>query len=271
MKTGLQQIGKSKDPLVDRKAGERLEEILTAGMAETSAVAGRTKRTAARLAIVRAIQTGALRRGDLLPPELKLTAILGVSLGTVQAALRQLQENGVIVRRRGDGSRVASTEPLTSTIWHFRFASRASGAPLRITDEKVEIGMTAEHGAWSDFIGAREAYIRIGRVLTLDNATRAGAEMFIDPLLAPNLPRVAANELGMLNIRPYLEQKFGIVTAGAGHTARTVELDRETVDRYGLTPASHHFEIHARAFSNDNRPVYFQRIYVSADECVLTF
>lgn len=271
MKTGLQPIEIPENLPDGRTVGERLEAILSSGMAETSAVPGRTKRTAARLAIVRAIQSGALRRGDLLPPELRLTAILGVSLGTVQAALRQLQENGVIVRRRGDGSRVASTEPLTSTIWHFRFASRATGAPLRMADEKVEVGTTAERGAWSDFIGEREWYIRIGRLITLDNATRAGAEMFIDPLLAPNLPKVAANELGMLNIRPYLEQKFGIVTAGASHSARTAVLDRKTVERYGLTPASHYFEVHARAFSNDNRPVYFQRIYVSADDCVLTF
>lgn len=108
-------------------------DALAAAMKDASRGPQRTKRSAARLAIAAAIRDGVLQPGDYLPPELWLTGILGVSLGTVQAALRQLQQMGAIVRRRGDGTRVASGEPLGRDIWHFRFVAKDTGQPLRIS------------------------------------------------------------------------------------------------------------------------------------------
>jgi len=263
----------SKSPALESSATSDadLARVLAANMRAVARRAGLTKRTAARLALVKAIQSGVLRPGDRLPPETKLTGILGVSLGTVQAALRQLQLVGAIVRRRGDGSRVASAEPLGPSVWHFRFLSKATGAPLRITDERVEISRVSKTGDWSDYIGGRPAYVRIRRFIVLDDAIRAGAEMFLDAGLAPGLLDMNPNELDMINIRPYLQERFGIVTAGATHCARTVRLDARTASLFGLPSEVDCFEIEAKAYSNENLPVYFQRIFVSADACALTF
>jgi len=233
--------------------------------------AGLTKRTAARLAIVNAIQSGALRPGDKLPSEIKLTGILVVSLGTVQAALRQLQLVGTIVRRRGDGSRVASAEPLGQSVWHFRFVSKADGKPLRIANEKVQIDEIGEGGEWSRYLGERDSYVRIRRSVVLYDGTPAGAEMYLDPALVPGLLDMNANELDMVNIRPYLQERFGIVTAGATHIARTVRLDRRTAELFELSMDPDYFEIQAKAYSNENQPVYYQRILISTDVCALTF
>ena len=248
---------------------DSLTHILARHMGATSAVRGRTKRTAARLAIVAAIHSGDLQPGDTLPSERRLTEILGVSLGTVQAALRQLQEMGIVVRRRGDGSRVGSIEPLANSVWHFRFASKADGTPLRIKDEKLWIDTTAEGGDWSEFVGECPAYFRIRRRLTMQDGTRAGAEMFIKTTAAPGLDDIDPSELGMANLRPYLEETFGIVTVSATHLVKTVSLDGETAERFGLETGANFFEIHAKAFGPNRVPVYFQRIYVSADACAL--
>ena len=197
--------------------------------------------------------------------------VLGVSLGTTQAALRQLQQLGVIVRRRGDGSRVASTEPLSSSVWHFRFVSRNGGTPLRISRMEITLDLTAEQGDWADYITGCEQFIRIRRRDVMSDGTHVGAEMFIDETSVPGLMDVNPDELDMTNIRPYLEEKFGIVTAGATHLVKTVSLDRKTARIFQLSPKGSYFEIHAKAYSNENRPVYFQRIYVSVDDCALTF
>ena len=90
------------------------EDFLASKMRHYSAAVNVTKRSAARLAIASAISNGFLPEGCLIPTEKRLTIILGISLGTVQAALQQLQQSGIIIRRRGDGSRVASTEALGS-------------------------------------------------------------------------------------------------------------------------------------------------------------
>ncbi|WP_282607241.1 GntR family transcriptional regulator [Pelagibius sp. Alg239-R121] len=251
--------------------GDRIEQVLSNEMTETIAVGGRTKRTAVRLAIMNAIHSGDLSPGDILPSEKRLTELLRVSLGTTQAALRQLQQLGVIVRRRGDGSRVASTEPLASSVWHFRFVSKSDGTPLRISRLEIHLDIVDQHGDWAEYITDCERFIRIRRSYIMSDGTHVGAEMFIDESTVPGLMEVNTDELDMTNIRPYLEEKFGIVTAGATHLVKTVSLDRETAETFRLTPKGSFFEIHAKAYSNENRPVYFQRIYVSVDECALSF
>ena len=96
------------------------------GMAPSPA---RTKRSAVRLAIARAMRDGVLKNGDMLPPERRLAEIFGVSVGTVQAALQQLQQRGEIVRRSGYGTRVVLDDSFSSAIWHFRIVDCASGRP----------------------------------------------------------------------------------------------------------------------------------------------
>ena len=77
-----------------------------------------TKRTAVRLVISNCIQSGVLRPGDYLPSEKVLAEILNVSLGTVQVALGQLQDLGLLQRRRGDGTRVSAMVPPTAPWGH---------------------------------------------------------------------------------------------------------------------------------------------------------
>ncbi|MEM1047918.1 MAG: GntR family transcriptional regulator [Pseudomonadota bacterium] len=250
---------------------DRLAAILAANMAAQSGAGGLTKRSRARLAIVAAIRTGDLQPGDLLPPETKLTDILGVSLGTVQAALRQLQAIGAIVRRRGDGSRIASVEPLGRSVWHFRFVSKVNETPLRIAREEVAIETVADQGVWSDHLGRADSYIRVRRRITMHEGTRAGADMYVRYEDARGLLDVDPEELDMVNIRPFLEEQYGLVTAGADHVARTVSLGAADAKRFRLARGIECFDIHAKAYAGDGTPVYFQRILIATAACALTF
>lgn len=58
----------------------------------------------------RLIESGALRSGDSLPPELDLTASYGVSRHTIRAALAQLEAARLISRSAGRGTFVRSRE-----------------------------------------------------------------------------------------------------------------------------------------------------------------
>lgn len=57
-------------------------------------------------ALQRAILDGTFALGSQLPPELELMRMLGVSRTTLREALKRLEEQGLIVRRRGLGTYV---------------------------------------------------------------------------------------------------------------------------------------------------------------------
>lgn len=53
------------------------------------------------------IGSGALPRGERLPPLRQLAGDLGLAVGTVARAYRELEAAGLVVSRRGGGTRVA--------------------------------------------------------------------------------------------------------------------------------------------------------------------
>jgi GntR family histidine utilization transcriptional repressor len=58
-------------------------------------------------AVIRRIQDGEWPQGSLLPTELELAAEFGCARATVNRALRELAEEGVVERKRKSGTRVA--------------------------------------------------------------------------------------------------------------------------------------------------------------------
>ena len=254
-----------------KQTGQSIAQTLARQMASVSSATRCTKRTAARLAIVNIIRADIVKPGELLPSEKELTTILGVSLGTVQAALRQLQEMGTIVRRRGDGTRVSALEPLGETIWHFRFVSKTDGTPLRFADLEVWVDTVCDTGVWSDYLGRKPKYLRIRRLVTMHNGAVAGAEMYLDAAAVAGFEKSDTSELKFTSIRPYLEEKFGLLTHGATHLVKTVQLNSETAKYFGLLENRDYFEIHAKAFSPNRTPIYFQRMYIATSDCALMF
>jgi len=55
------------------------------------------------------LAAGRYRQGDRLPPEHEVSAMLGVSRGTLRSALQRLEQAGEIVRRQGSGTFVGRT------------------------------------------------------------------------------------------------------------------------------------------------------------------
>lgn len=53
------------------------------------------------------VGSGALRPGDRLPPLRQLAGDLGLAVGTVARTYRELEAEGVLVSRRGGGTRVS--------------------------------------------------------------------------------------------------------------------------------------------------------------------
>lgn len=237
-------------------------------MARELSTDGTTKRQALRIALVWAINSGHLTPGTRLPAETTLAQDLGVSLGTVQAALGQVQDLGLIERRRGDGTRVSLGSGFSSSIWHFRMHVIDSGEQFRILNQEVEVLQSSARGPWCDHLGDRPNYTVIRRRIAGNNDTMVGAEMVLDAELAP-AHTLSANELRQTNIRTVLEQKLKVKAARAVHRVRLKDVDPRRLAMLGLELNQPILRVRARTFLSDERPFYFQTLYVPANRIEL--
>lgn len=68
-----------------------------------------------RLQLVELIVSGALAAGQRLPPLRQLAGDLGLAVGTVARAYRELEAAGLVRSRRGGGTRVADPLPVVAS------------------------------------------------------------------------------------------------------------------------------------------------------------
>lgn len=232
---------------------------------------GATKRSAVRVALVSAITGGDISPGERLPPETALAKLLDVSLGTVQAALGQVNDLGMIERRRGDGTRVLDAKTITPRVWHFRFLYRESGKVFRPFARDAEVLQSSAEGRWSRHLGACGAYTVIRRVVLGENETRLHAEMTLSADLAP-AGLLNPGDLKASNIRTVIEQKLGVRATHVEHTVAFGLPDQG--DRLLAWPPAtlqgSIMLIAARTFIGE-RPFYYQDIYAPADQLSLEF
>jgi GntR family transcriptional regulator len=87
---------------------------------------------------------GRHRTGDRLPPEHEIAGMLGISRGTLRAALRRLEGTGEIVRRQGSGTfvgRVTVPTQLAERLERlepYSSLAKRKGVPLAATQLRIE-------------------------------------------------------------------------------------------------------------------------------------
>jgi DNA-binding GntR family transcriptional regulator len=254
-------MSKSAAVLDEAPLARFLEPIIRDEMAD-----GRTsKRHALRVAIISAINSGFLQAGARLPPEKELARDLGLSLGTVQAALRQVQDLGMIERRRREGTRVSSFSEFAPTIWHFRMHLLGTDAPFRIHNQDVEVMQTTSRGPWCEHVGDGPNFLMIRRRIEGTDGILVGAEMVLDAALAP--PHIlSAHELRLTNLRTVLEQKLKVKAAGVVHRVWLANLDVRRLALFAMVAGQPILQVDARTYLTDGRPFYHQTLYVPADK-----
>ena len=212
--------------------------------------------------IVQRIEAGELRPGAQLPSEAKLAELESVSLGTVQRSLNHLAESGVLVRRHGRGTFVASAETPAQDLKHFRFLDQDGETILPVTSTLLAIERVGPAGPWAAFLGAAPFFVLLRRLLDVNGEFKVYSEL---TLAGPRFEALLALDPkafdGVL-IRDYLTQHFNCPTLSVEQRMSVgplpprvcplIEVPRETS---GL-----HWELMARSYRD--QPAIYQRVYL---------
>jgi GntR family transcriptional regulator len=117
------------------------------------------------------ITSGAIPPGSRLPPEPQLAEDLGVSRATLREALRSLEEDGFVTRRRGAGTFAAHRPRLRNNLdvnFGVTEAIRASGMEPGTVDAKVGIAPATAQEASALDIAVGAPVVTVERVRTAD-------------------------------------------------------------------------------------------------------
>ena len=127
--------------------------------------------------LIRDIAAGRLIDGERLAPEREMAAEIGIAVGTLRAALRDLTQKGMLVRVQGSGNYVrAKTDP-QSVYAMFRL-ERVEGGGLP-TAQVLSVDRLVKDAGLPDFGTSTEGH-RIRRLRFLSGQVAAVEEIWLD-------------------------------------------------------------------------------------------
>lgn len=206
--------------------------------------------------LAEAIRTGVIGDNELLPTETDLTNITPFSLGTVQRALKNLVDAGLIVRKAGVGTIVAPWRRELENPLHTRFFDK-DGNVLAVYTEVLSRRRVSGPGPWQDFLKSNPNTLVIKRRLIIERAKEEGGDFcyynhfYCDASKFPVFKTASKRELNGVNFKRRMAEEFGLV----------------------ITRVSNHMSIHpatteiATALNIDvDTPLIRQRVYVYSME-----
>lgn len=211
-------------------------------------------------AILADVESGKVRRGERIESERQITSRFGVSLGTAQEALKQLQHLGVVSREHGRGTFVRAGEDTVLDARFIRFKG-AGGAVLPIRAEIVSVRKLAMTGERRAFFGGAEAScVRVTRRLDVGGAFEMASEFFLGEADFGRLSGSRGAGLGG-NIREKLTAALALPALRVEQSLSFVRLPKAALGILGLAGPRDGVRMEMRAYTIADRPLYLQIVF----------
>ncbi len=223
---------------------------------------GVPKYVAMRDAIISAVTEGEWPVGARLPTESEWVAGLPLSLGTIQRALRLLVDDGMIVRRHGQGSFVAERgvgrmhAPL-----HCRFLDDSGTGYLPVYPEVIERYPVKAAGPWSRHLGAN-ALICVERVLRIGSEFKVFSRFYADPVRLPAFVSLPARKLSGENFKEIIWRESHQPIGRIDQFLSTATLPAAVCAAIGARRGSIGQLLEVAAFVGRDSPIYYQELFI---------
>ena len=217
-------------------------------------------------AFVKTIESGYWRPGDFVPTEKEISAVLPVSLGTVQIALRRLAGDGIIKRTRGQGTRIVTSHDPGQEPKHVRFIADDGESLLPLDIRLVSVEETFEQGLWSAYLGTPVSYIRIVRYIDVAGEFTIYNEFFLDgPRFRPFLD-FAQETFEKLHLRMILHDRFNCPTLGFTQNIELVTPPPAIADVIGCTLETPAIKHEILSHTLRGAPLSFQQMFIPPND-----
>jgi GntR family transcriptional regulator len=214
--------------------------------------------------LVRSMGGGALRPGARVPSEDSLAERYAVSRSTIRTAIQSLIARGLVEIRRGKGTFVTQpviTQELTELTGFVEDMQALGRDPsARVLDRRVVAA--SETVARQLSLQRGTAVVRIQRVRLADGLPLSFDETYLPQDLGE---KIIADDLENQPIFSLLEQKYSTPLLDAEYRLAAVASHGTVARALGINPGSPIFLIERTTFSDNRRPVDYERLYYRGD------
>jgi GntR family transcriptional regulator len=229
----------------------------------SQAVPGMTKYALLRDALLKAIESGFFAPGEKLPAENDLAGMTPFGLGTVQRALRELAEEGIIKRSQGHGSFVAGPAKPMHKPWHCRFLDDEGTGFLPIFPKILSVRRIGDYGPWSAFLDQQgENVIRIDRRISINHEFKIYSKFFANADKFGDVLEKPISELEAANLKLLLNQKFNLPITVLTQNLRFLRFPAEVCKAIDVKPATLGLHLEAVASAGKTVHLYYQQWYI---------
>lgn len=205
--------------------------------------------------LIDAITSGQYPLGSLLPTEIELSKLYGLSRQTVRQALGQMADLGFVIRQPGVGTRVQRVESpvrYTHSIESFTDLEHYAKELRLVIQHMDEVEVSGE---LAQFVGCREAsrwlYIRGIRCLVGSDEPVAFSETYLKDGF-PNIKEHLSNLQGSA-FHLLLERQYGEVIEEIRQQVSAMVLDEKIAAALGVAVGSPGLEIRRRFYGSGGR------------------
>src|SRR5579859_2909203 len=204
--------------------------------------------------ILKRVEQGLLKPGDLVDSERELARIHGVSLMTARHALTALEREGLVVRRRGAGTFVAPPKIHFNKL--MSYTEQMSGRGLKVSSKLLSLGIIETEQE----IAARLSLPATSRLIKIERLRLGGDEPFAVEtcyLSADEFADLSRVKLDRASLFSVLEHDHGLQIAHADEEVDATTADAHTARLLGIPVDTAVLRIRQQIYSTRAKPALY--------------
>lgn len=203
------------------------------------------------------ITSGTLTEGDFLPTEPELCAELGVSRITLRRAVKELCDEGYLLRQQGRGT-VVTRPPIAQQLVTLTGFSEAFKAEGEVTHTVLDVAEMRDDRA---AVLGPGPLLRINRLIRVDNRPLTLESLFLDPVA---LPKVIGPVRRGASFFQTLRDTGGPEPVAAERSLAVGFATPAERRHLGVGPTDPVWRIDKTVLAADDRPIAFSRLVTPA-------
>lgn len=234
---------------------------------KSSNTSGLAKYAQLKSILLKAIDRGYWRLGEKLPTELEIAAGTPFGLGTVQRVLRDLAEERIIVRRKGQGSFISESRSPMVQPWHCRFWNDDKSGFLPIYPKVMSRQRLNTWGAWSEFLEqSGDNIFLVERRISINDEFFVLSRFYVNADKFGYLMEKPLTELDQANLKGLIVKESGLPVTKVSQNLKMVSFPSDICDILGARRGTMGLHVEIVAHAGKSVHMYYQELFIPPND-----